>query len=202
MSQIAFPFELRGSRDPSRIVVGDANQSVIDALCDLSSWPYHVAVLSGPPRSGKSLLGRWVSAQGVDVIDDAETQDETALFHRWNATQESGTPLLLITNANPWRIALPDLSSRLGGSLQLEIAEPDDAMAAQLLEVLAEQRGLTLADGAADYLVPRATRSYAALERLVHQIDRISLERQTPATMSVWRSALEAIQGPEQERLI
>ncbi len=183
-------------------MVGNANSSVVDALRDPGSWPFRTAVLTGPERSGKSLLGLWAATQGVRVIDGADGQDETELFHCWNAAQESGTPLLLIADKQPWVIALPDLRSRLGGSLQLEIGEPDDEMTAQLIEAIAEQRSLSLADGASDYLVPRATRSFAAIERLVVAIDRISLERKVPATMSVWRDALEATHGPEQQSLL
>jgi len=202
MSQIALPLEIRGSNAPSRIVVGAANAHVVEALQDTQNWPFHTAVLTGPPRSGKSLLGRWAESQNIEVLDGVEGQDETEIFHRWNAAQESGTPLLLISNTQPWGIELPDLRSRMGGSLQLEIGNPDDDMATQLLTALAQQYGLSLADGAADYLVPRTTRSFAAIERLVKQIDRISLERQAAPTMSVWRAALEATQGPEQHRLI
>jgi hypothetical protein len=200
--QIALPLQLNNPEDSARIVVGNANAHVIEALREASSWPFLSAVLTGPARSGKSLLGRWASEQAIDVIDDADSADETELFHRWNAAQESGTPLLLIANVQPWVIALPDLRSRLGGSLQLEMGEPDDPMAEQLLHAFAEQSGLSLAAGATDYLVPRATRSFSGLEHLVKQINRISLERQAPATMSVWRAALEATQGPEQQRLI
>ncbi|MEL7318140.1 MAG: ATPase [Pseudomonadota bacterium] len=206
VSQIALPLEPAGVGQASRIVVGNANATAIEALQEPERWPFHTAILTGPPRSGKSLLGRWAAAQGIDVIDDAEAQDEDSLFHRWNASQEGGSragePLLLITGKQPWEVTLPDLRSRLGGSLHLELQEPDDPMAAQLIEALAEQRGLSLADGATDYLVPRATRSFAALERLVRLIDRISLERAAPATMSVWRAALEALQGPEQANLL
>jgi chromosomal replication initiation ATPase DnaA len=162
-------------------------------------------VLTGPPKSGKSLLGRWAGEHGIEVIDGADAMEESELFHRWNAVQEGGSKaggkLLLIADRQPWEISLPDLRSRLGGSLQLEIGDPDDAMAAELIEAIAVQRGLSLGTEAADYLVPRAQRSFAALERLVATIDRISLERATPATMSVWRAALEAVEGPEQKRL-
>ncbi|AUX70367.1 ATPase [Porphyrobacter sp. HT-58-2] len=212
-SQIALPLAARVPAGAKRIVVGDANAAVIEALQHPERWPFHVAVLSGPPRSGKSLLGRW--AQGlhgaaVEIIDDAETRVETELFHRWNAVQQGGTreggALLLIANADEdhdgWRIDLPDLASRIGGSLQLAIGAPDDAMAAELIHAHAEARGLSLPDGATDYLVPRTTRSFAAIEALVAAIDRISLERQSPATMSVWRAALEALHGPEQQRLL
>lgn len=205
VSQIALPLDLSAGEGAQSIVVGNANAGVIEALREPDRWPFHTAILTGPVRSGKSLLGRWASGRGIDVIDEADQMREDALFHRWNASQEGGTragePLLLIASARPWEVALPDLRSRLGGSLALEIGEPDDAMAAQLIEAFAVQRNLTLADGASDYLVPRAARSFADLERLVRTIDRISLERAAPATMSVWRAALEALQGPEQASL-
>ncbi len=212
-SQIALPLSVGPAAEARRIIVGNANADVIEALQNPASWPFHVAVLTGPPRSGKSLLARWAQglagADRLDVIDNAEKLDETELFHRWNAVQQGGVreggALLLVVNTDAehggWRIALPDLASRIGGSLQLEIGAPDDAMAGDLIHALAEQRGLTLPDGAAEYLVPRTTRSFAAIEALVETIDRISLERRAPATMSVWRAALEALHGPEQSRL-
>lgn len=212
-SQIALPLSARTPAETQRIIVGSANAHVIEALQEPARWPFHVAVLTGPPRSGKSLLARWAQglagADSLDVIDDAETMDETELFHRWNAVQlggsREGAALLIVANADEehdgWRITLPDLASRIGGSLHLEIGAPDDAFAADLIHAHAEARGLSLPDGAAEYCVPRTTRSFAAIETLVATIDRISLERQAPATMSVWRAALEALHGPEQSRL-
>jgi chromosomal replication initiation ATPase DnaA len=90
----------------------------------------------------------------------------------------------------------------MGAALQLEIGAPDDDMAAELMLNHALQRGLVLGEGAPAYLIPRMERSYAAIEKIVSEIDRLSLERQVPATLSVWRDALEAVQGPEQGRLI
>jgi chromosomal replication initiation ATPase DnaA len=212
-SQIALPLTARTAAGARRILVGRANEAVIEALQAPESWPFHVAVLTGPPRSGKSLLARWaqgLAADRLELIDNAERLDETELFHRWNAVQQGGvkegSALLLVVNADAehggWRIGLPDLASRIGGSLQLQIGALDDALAAELIHAHAEQRGLTLPEGAAEYLVPRTTRSFAGIEALVATIDRISLERQSPATMSVWRAALEALHGPEQQRLL
>lgn len=201
-SQIALPLTLTGTGSPSRIVIGNANQTAYDALANPDRWPFNTAVLTGPERSGKSLLGKWAEEKGVQVIDGADAWDEDELFHRWNRVQESGEPLLLISDSQPWNIDLPDLRSRLGGSLQIEIGVPNDDMAARLIETIADQRGLILADSAIDYLVPRAERSFAGIERLVVAIDRLSLERKAPATMSLWRDALEAVRGPEQARLL
>jgi hypothetical protein len=202
VSQIVLPLS-RAAAGPARIVLGMANAPVAEALAHPESWPFRTAVLSGPPRSGKSLFARWFAESGKgDAIDDAQALDEAELFHRWNRAQEEGRPLLIVGGEPPWEIALPDLRSRLGAALQLEIAAPDDALAGELILALAEERGLPLGHEAAAYLVPRAERSYLQLEKLVEAIDRLSLERKVPPTLAVWRAALEAVQGPEEPRLL
>jgi chromosomal replication initiation ATPase DnaA len=205
--QIALPLPTRRADDPARIVVGNANRAAIDALSDPSQWPYGTAILAGPPRSGKSLLARWfegmgAEGQGARSIDGADCADETELFHRWNRAQEGGHPLLLVTDRDPWEIALPDLRSRLGAALHLEIGVPDDDMVGALIEAHAGARGLALGEGALTYLLPRLERSFAGIEAVVAAIDRLSLERKVPPTLSVWRDALEAVQGAEQPRLL
>lgn len=203
MSQIALPLVTRRAEDPARIVVGNANRAAIDALSDPAAWPYGSMILAGPPRSGKSLLARWAAEMhDIETIDSAHTVDETELFHRWNRAQESGRPLLLVTDRDPWDIGLPDLRSRLGAALHITIAHPDDEMVAALIEAHADARSLALDKAALTYLVPRLERSFAAIEAVVAAIDRLSLERKVPPTLSVWRDALEAVQGAEQPRLL
>ena len=209
MSQIALPLGMAEGGGPARIVAGTANREAIEALRRPQEWPFRTAVLSGPPRSGKSLLARWFAeaaagGHGGEAIDDADAVDETALFHSWNRAQEQGTPLLLVSRAPPgaWPIALPDLASRIGAALSVAIGPPDDAMLAELIAVHAEQRGLALDETAAQYLVPRCERSYLGVERLVATIDRLSLERKQPPGLAIWRDALEEIAGPRQARLL
>lgn len=204
MSQIVLPLHV-GTGAPSRIVVGNANRAAIDALGAAESWPFRTAILFGPPRSGKSLIARWFSESGLgEVIDDAEKLDETELFHRWNRAQESGTPLLLTVTSSQgeWPIALPDLASRMGAALHLQIGTPDDEMLGELILLHAEQRGLALGPDAAAYLVPRTERSHIGVERLVAAIDRISLERKAPPTQGIWRDALDEVLGPGAPRLL
>lgn len=204
MSQIVLPLGAR-SGAPSRIVVGAANAAAVEALAHPQTWPFRTAVLVGPPRSGKSLLARWFAESGAgEAIDDASAMDETELFHRWNRAQESATPLLLTATGGEgeWRIHLPDLASRLGAALHLEIGTPDDAMLGELIQLHAEQRGLALGPDALAYLVPRAERSHLGIERLVSTIDRISLERKAPPTQGIWREALDEVLGPSEPRLL
>src|SRR6218665_291477 len=203
MSQIALPLAPGAGAGPSRIIVGSANSAVLDALAVARQWPFRTAILSGPPRSGKSLLARWFAEAGLgEAIDDADRLDEADLFHRWNRAQESGLPLLFVSGAaqEGWRITLPDLASRLGAALHLSIGTPDDAMLAELIALHAEQRGLVLDAGAAAYLVPRCERSHLAVEKLVTAIDRLSLERKQAPTMAIWRDALEQASGRNSPR--
>lgn len=203
MSQIALPLATGPGASPRRIVAGNANAAAIEALRHPDAWPFRTAVLCGPPRSGKSLLARWFAESGQgEAVDEAHRMDETALFHRWNRAQEQAQPLLLVGGHGEWRIALPDLASRLGAALHLEIGAPDDAMMADLLAAHAEARGLALGPDAAAYLVPRAERSHLGIERLVAAIDRLSLERKQPPTMAIWRDALEQTLGQSQPRLL
>ncbi len=204
MTQIALPLRA-GQGRPRHIALGNDNRAVLEALQVAPGWPFRTAVLSGPPRSGKSLIAEFFAESGAgEAIDDADRIDETQLFHRWNRAQESGTPLLLVrsSGAGEWRIALPDLASRVGAALALSIGEPDDEQLAQLIAVHAEVRALALGPDAAEYLVPRVERTHLAVERLVETIDRLSLERKVAPTLGIWREALEVLQGPAEPRLL
>lgn len=202
-SQIALPLPPAREGDPEHIVIGSANAGVVEALRAPANWPFRTAILRGPERSGKSLLGRWFEHAGLgQTIDPADAIDETALFHRWNRAQEEGTALLLIPDAAPWEIALPDLRSRLGAALALEIGAPDDEMMRDLILGHAERRGLMLGEESLTYVIPRMTRSFAAAERFVAAVDRLALERQSRPTRNLCRDALESIDGPAQGRLI
>lgn len=201
--QLALPLPSGDGPPVKRIVLGEGNAHVADALADPSSWPFGTAILAGPPRSGRSLFARWFADSGAgSALDDADCMDETALFHRWNRAQEAGEPLLLTVAEGVWDIALPDLRSRMGAALGLTIDAPGDALVVALMEDHAAQRGLALGEGATRYCLPRMVRDYAAIERLVAEIDRLSLQRKQPAGRTIWRDALELVTGPEAARLL
>ncbi|TCD06331.1 ATPase [Erythrobacteraceae bacterium CFH 75059] len=205
MTQLLLPLDpaSAGAGDEAGVLIGTANAAAVEALARPHSWPYRTAVLSGPPRSGKTLLGRWFAAgvRAATVIDDAHREAEPVLFHAWNRAQEASAPLLLIAGTEPWMPALPDLSSRVQAALALSVGEPDDALLTALLRHHARLRRLVLDESFATYLVPRMVRSYAVAERLVAEIDRLSLELKIAPGRSVWRAALEAVCGPAQRDL-
>ena len=125
-------------------------------------------MLTGPRKSGRSLLGRiFVRKTGGRLFDNAESHDEEALFHAWNDAQARRKPLLIVADAPPpaWKIALPDLRSRLAATPQVEIGPPDDALIGQLIVKLLGDRGIAAPPDLADYLVPRIERTYVAVLR-------------------------------------
>ena len=141
----------------------------------------------------RDAVGAWLDAAGrYPLLTPAEELHLGALVQTWQ--RWDGGP-----DAAPAPVQRRGLGAgdrMVRGNLRLV------ASVARRYSGLIKQRGLSLADGAAEYLVPRAGRSFAELEQLVLTIDRISLERQVPATMSVWRAAIEALQGPEQASLL
>ncbi|WP_298193571.1 DnaA/Hda family protein [Novosphingobium sp.] len=203
MSQIALPLVTATSAET--VLTGPSLEPVLALLASAADWPYRAAVLAGPPRCGKSLLARWFAASGLgDALDDADSLPEDAVFHRWNRAQGEGRALLIVSNKAPgaWQVALPDLASRLGAALMIEIGAPDDDLLRALVESHAARRGIVLAEPVLAYILPRLERSHAAAEALVETIDRLSLERKAAVTISLARDALaERVHGvPEAER--
>ncbi|MGH6631763.1 HdaA/DnaA family protein [Sphingopyxis sp.] len=179
--QIALPLDWSaGGSNDGPLIVGTSNADAVRYLRHVATWPVRTAVLTGPPGSGRSLMGRlFASDTGGRVIDGHGSVSEEDVFHAWNAAQSSGSPLLIIAGAPPsdWNIALPDLASRLSAVPVLTIGEPDDCLARDLIEALFAQRGMALAPGVASYIVPRMERSYAMIHRVVAALDAASLEQ-------------------------
>ena len=191
--QIALPFEWPVADRDEDFLVGNANRNAFIHLTRWSHWPVMATLLTGPRKSGRSLLGRIFARHTRGrVFDRVEDHDEEALFHAWNDAQATRRPLLMIGDRPPpgWEIKLPDLASRLAATPQVEIAEPDDSLLADLMVKLLADRGIAAPDGLADFLVPRVERSYVALQNVVDTLDRDILAHRKRMTLAAARNAL------------
>jgi len=196
MSQIALPFEWPADEHERDFILSEANSQVARHLDHWSLWPVMATIITGPRKSGRSLIGRLFARKtGGELIDNAERAGEEMLFHAWNRAQERHRPLLIIADAPPpvWRVRLPDLRSRLSATPHVAIAEPDDALAAALIEKLLVARGLVPPPDLARYLVPRIERSYIGINRIVDAIDEIALSRRHRITLPLARQALATL---------
>lgn len=196
MSQFALPFAWPAVEDEGDFCRGEANIVAVRHLEHRSLWPVMATLLTGPRKSGRSLLGRiFVAKAGGTLIDDADQRPEEELFHAWNRANADRRPLLLIADAPPpaWPIRLPDLRSRIAATPHIAIAEPDDALAAALLERLLGQRGLAAGPEVIAYLLPRIERSYVAILRLIDMLDQLAFQRRSRLTVPLARQALESL---------
>jgi chromosomal replication initiation ATPase DnaA len=193
MGQIALPLDWPMADRDEDFLVSDANRAAFEHFRRWSLWPVMATVLTGPRKSGRSLLGRiFVRKTGGRLFDDAESHDEETLFHAWNEAQARRKPLLIIADVPPpaWEVSLPDLRSRLTATPQIRIAEPDDALVGDLIVKLLADRGVAAPPELAEYLVPRIERSYVAIQRVVESLDRVMLLQHRRMTVPMARRAL------------
>jgi chromosomal replication initiation ATPase DnaA len=180
LSQIALPLAWPADPRDDAFLVSASNASAVHTLEHWGAWPTKAAVLTGPRKSGRSLLARIFAAKsGAAIVDDAETLAETDIFHAWNRAQETRRPLLIVADAEPpaWDVRLPDLRSRLAASAHAAIGAPDDTLVRSLLAALFERRGLDARSDLLDWLAPRIERSHVAVIRTVDALDQEAMER-------------------------
>jgi chromosomal replication initiation ATPase DnaA len=193
VSQIALPLDWPVADSDQDFLISDANRAAFDHLKRWSVWPVMATLLTGPRKSGRSLLGRiFVRKTGGRLFDDAERHDEEAIFHAWNEAQEKRRPLLIVADAPPplWQVALPDLRSRLAATPHVEIGDPDDALIGGLIVKLLGDRGIAAPSEVAAFLVPRIERSYLAVQPVVEALDRALLSHHRRITLAMVRRAL------------
>jgi chromosomal replication initiation ATPase DnaA len=191
--QIALPLDWPQAADDDRFLVSSANREAFEHFRAWSMWPVKATILTGPRRSGRTLLARaFVTRVGGRLIERAEEHDEEALFHAWNAAQESKRPLVMIADDVPpaWAIALPDLRTRIAVTPIARIAQPDDGLFKALLRLLFADRGLHIADEPLRFIADRVERSYYNAERVVEAIDRFAIADRARLTLPTIRRAL------------
>lgn len=194
--QIALPLDWPQSQGDSRLIVTESNRAAFDHFRTWSMWPVKASLLTGPRRSGRSLLARsFVERVGGRLIDQAEQADEEQLFHAWNAAQESGRPLVMIVDRVPpdWEIGLADLKTRIAVTPVGRISDPDDAMFQALIELHFADRGLHIPRDALRFMADRLHRDYWTAERAVESVDRFAIaERARLSLPTVRRALIEA----------
>ena len=191
--QIALPLDWPQTLGEARFIVSDANHEAFEHFRKWTMWPVKATLLTGPRRSGRSLLARnFVERVGGRVFDNAEKQDEVELFHAWNDAQDSGRPLVMIVDEVPpaWTPNLPDLRTRLAVTPVTTIQRPDDALLAALIQLQFADRGLHIPTDALKFMSQRLERDYWAAERAVEAVDRFAIAERARLSLPTIRKAL------------
>ncbi len=191
--QIALPLDWPQSDGDVRFIVSDANREAFDHFRKFSMWPVKATILTGPRRSGRTLLARsFVERAGGRLFDDAQGRNEEELFHAWNQAQDSGRPLVMVSDEAPpaWAPRLPDLKTRLAVTPVVRIDHPDDALFAALIQLHFADRGLHIPADALRFMSQRLHRDYWTAERAVEAVDRYAIAERSRLSLTTIRRAL------------
>jgi hypothetical protein len=191
--QIALPLDWPQSSGEARFILSAANHDAFEHFRKWSIWPVRATILTGPRRSGRTLLARsFVERVGGRLFDGAEDRDEEELFHAWNQAQDTGRPLVMVADRTPpdWQPKLPDLRTRLAVTPIARINLPDDALFGQLIELLFADRGLHIPGDAVRFMSERLERDYWVAERAVEAIDRFAIGDRARLSLPTVRRAL------------
>jgi hypothetical protein len=191
--QIALPLDWPLTEGDARFIVSDANRDAFEHFRTWSLWPVKATILTGPRRSGRTLLGRsFVERVGGRLFDEAEDRDEEELFHAWNEAQDTGRPLVMISDELPpaWTPSLPDLKTRLAITPITRINHPDDTLFAGLIQLFFADRGLHIPSDALRFMAERLHRDYWTAERAVEAVDRYAISERARLSLPTIRRAL------------
>jgi chromosomal replication initiation ATPase DnaA len=191
--QIALPLDWPQSEGDARFIVSDANREAFDHFRKWSLWPVKATILTGPRRSGRTLLARsFAERVGGRLFDNSDSHDEEELFHAWNQAQDTGHPLVMVADEVPpaWTPALPDLRTRLAVTPIIRIDHPDDALFGALIQLLFADRGLYIPAEALRFMTGRLHRDYWTAERAVQAVDRYAISERARLTLPIIRRAL------------
>ncbi len=143
------------------------------------------------------VLNGWETFQLVCLDDiDALAGDnawEESLFHLYNRLADRGNQLLVSAAVAPAQLAigLPDLASRLSGSLVYQLHALNDEQSLEAMRLRARQRGFELPPETGRYLLRRLPRDLPALLLLLEQLDTASLAAQRKVTVPFVKSVLK-----------
>jgi chromosomal replication initiation ATPase DnaA len=201
LAQLTLDLPHRAALGAEDFLVSDCNLAAVRLIDAWPAWQDRVQLLTGPAASGKTHLARvWQALSGacslnpdnlgidfVDgmgagtplVVEDADrvSYDEKALFHLLNLAREKQLSVLLSARSVPsrWRVALPDLLSRLNAVPAVAIGAPDETLIRTVLLKHFADRQIDIDPKVLTYLALHVDRSLEAAEAAVAAVDRAAL---------------------------
>ena len=131
-------------------------------------------------------------------VDDVETlagnaQWELAFFHLYNRLRDNGHRLLMASHINPSAIALtlPDLQSRLLGSVIYRVDSLSQEEKIQALQMRAKVRGIKISADVARFIIKRAPTRMKKMLTILEQLDNGSLRLQKKLSVRLAKQILD-----------
>ncbi len=210
MGQLSFVLPHREALDRGNFFVSPSNANAVTLINRFSKETGASCVLTGPAGAGKTHLTHvWAKQSDGQILNarDLGTEDVprlargsiavedvpevasdapalAALFHLFNQLRSNGCNLLMTGRGTAfhWKLALPDLQSRINAAQSISLGPPDDALLAAILAKLFVDRQLAPRPDVIPYLVARMERSYEAAQYIVAKLDHAALLQRRTVT--------------------
>jgi chromosomal replication initiation ATPase DnaA len=216
MTQLVLPLQTRSAQGRADFIVAPGNARAVAFIDSFPNWPAPAAALHGPPASGKSHLAAvWADRAGAQVIEASQLGadipagalvvenvgldvPEAPLF----ALLERGAPLLLTAQLPPsdwpqaFKLALPDLNSRLRALLAFDLWAPDDALLMGLAVKLFADRQLMVPESVVAHMIRSLERSPGAIRDFIARADAVALAEKRPINLSLIKDLLAGPPAP------
>lgn len=180
---------------------GSGKSHLLNAACmsarEAGLTAFYLGLARLPASGARALDG----LEGMDLvcIDDlhavvGQAEWEEALFHFINRLREAQGRLVTSSRdrLRALPIGLPDLASRLGWGLRLDLQGLDDTDKAELVRRHASALGVDMPDDVVAYLIRRSERSPARLVTLVEQLRHAAFTDKRRITVPLARQVLQS----------
>ena len=205
----------------SGLIVGPENELAIKWLKNWPDWPLPSRFLNifGPDACGKSSLGefhrqrtgaqfltrlaKWDPRELIGshfILDDitiSKKWSEEALFFLYQTVTGNSGSILFLSEKPISKIAwqLDDLRSRFRSVNAQEILPLSEASLRPLLEHHFAQRQCVISQTVLNFLVPRVQREYSYIQKLVYEIDTLSLNNKKAVSIGLIKKVLSEMSG-------
>ena len=130
------------------------------------------------------------------ILGDREAEEK--LFHIYNryiGLDEKRTVLMTSRSApSQLETVIPDLASRLKGSMAVRIDNPDDILLTQVLGKQLHDKGFQPTEDLLNYAIKLMERSWSSPKRLSDLLSKMSLDEQKGLTKKMIREAIIKIE--------
>lgn len=132
-----------------------------------------------------------VCLDGIDHLCGNKEWEQT-LFHLFNNLRDAGHSVIMSAHSGPpsLPILLPDLKSRILGSMIYRLESLKDQGKQQALIQRASARGIELPDDVATFIMRRASRDMNELFYVLNRLDEASLQQQRKLTIPFVKDVL------------
>ena len=172
---------------------GSGLSHLLQACCHAAHQEHHViqylplaSMIDYSPKDVCEGLDRLplLCLDGIEAICGNYAWEQ-AIFHLFNRLRDAGNRLLMASHTSPAQLALvlPDLQSRLLGSVVYHLHPLDDEEKGKALQLRAKKRGMDMSEDVCRYILSRAPRDTSKLFALLNTLDAATLQHQRKLTI-------------------